>query len=188
MSAHTTLYNEAIREETCNRPDIQYANDYISVSYVDSEFGPYTVVGDGEGLPRKGGASLISDGVNILLVKQNRYAVGMSTWEIPRGAISGRAESGSLAGLRELREETGIIATGEFTHLGYIQPDSGVLNSRVDLLFTQVETTAETTTDHEVEKASWFPIKQVFDACVNGDIEDAYTIAAIFRARARNLI
>lgn len=185
ITSMTTLATSVVAQD--NPAKVQFANNFVSVSYVPSEFGDFTVVGSPEGNVRAGGAVLVSNGKEILLVNQNRYAVGRNTWEAPRGASTG-SEDGYIAGLRELVEETGMTLPETAVSLGQIQPDSGILNSRVDLIFVKVDGTHSHVPNSEVVDSMWVPIEVLYQACVMGEIEDSYTLALVLRAKGRGLI
>ncbi|XMA37396.1 NUDIX domain-containing protein [Streptomyces albogriseolus] len=66
-------------------------------------------------------------GVDVLLVRQWRPAIGRWAWELPRGF--GETDPASDA-LRELAEETGLTGSTA-TVLTYLDVDSGLLESEV---------------------------------------------------------
>ena len=64
------------------------------------------------------GVVAVDDGGRIVLVGQFRYPLGHSSWELPEGG--GEADEGLLeTAMRELKEETGLIAT-RWTRLGHV--------------------------------------------------------------------
>ena len=55
----------------------------------------------------------ITDEGEVICVRQYRYAIGQVTLEIPAGKLDSPDEDPRAAALRELREETGIVAAPE---------------------------------------------------------------------------
>jgi ADP-ribose pyrophosphatase len=74
---------------------------------------------------------IATEGVGLIRIY--RPAIGDYSWEIPHGFID-QGESNESSALRELLEETGLtVDASQFTSLGYITPDSGVIAARVQL-------------------------------------------------------
>lgn len=71
----------------------------------------------------------------ILLIKTWRHATGTWEFEIPRGAPNSRELTENVA-LRELKEETGFVAT-DIQLVGYVNPDSGVLATTIAVFVAQ---------------------------------------------------
>ena len=86
----------------------------------------------------KGGAIVVpydKDG-NIYLLYRNRINIGEG-YELPRGFIE-KGESYEIGALRELKEETGMEVTN-VTSLGYLQPDTGITNNKIQIYAVLVE-------------------------------------------------
>jgi len=64
---------------------------------------------------------------DVYLVREFKYAIGEETLEAVSGAIES-GESPEIAGLRELSEETGLIAS-EWIDMGVVNPFTTVVNS-----------------------------------------------------------
>jgi len=73
----------------------------------------------------------LDDG-RVLLVRQFRYAIGRSLWELVAGGLDA-GESVRSAALRELVEETGYSAR-RFRRVFRFYPSPGFLTERMDLM------------------------------------------------------
>jgi len=112
-----TVYFDHIRDATGNE-----VGDYLSVV-------PHHRAANGV----TGIAVLpVVDG-KLGLIRIYRHPVGEHSWEVVRGFLD-RAEAPAAAALRELREETGLMAEhGSLRDLGVIAPEAGVLDVRIRL-------------------------------------------------------
>ena len=71
------------------------------------------------------------------LIRVYRYPLGEYSWEVARGFVDS-AETPAQAALRELREETGLVAAeGSLRSFGAIAPEPGVLDARVQLFVAE---------------------------------------------------
>lgn len=131
-----------------------------------------------EHLPSIGLIPIIG-GNSILLVTQYRHAAGRTLLEIPAGKIE-RGERPKQAALREMREEIGYtgklfpllqwyLAPGYDTELMYVFVATGLrkINKKENLDVDENIKVKRTNLTAAIEK------------CVNGEIEDCKTIAAL---------
>jgi len=88
-------------------------------------------------------------------------------------------------GLRELAEETGIIA-GKLESLGIIHPSPGVFDEVVHLFLATELTQGEPDPEHyeDIEVAN-LPLQKAVRMAIEGEITDGKTAMALFRAAGR---
>jgi nudix-type nucleoside diphosphatase (YffH/AdpP family) len=129
-----------------------------------------------------GGAAVLpvhEDG-SVSLIRQLRPAVEANLLELPAGRLDHR-EPPLQCAIRELREETGIIA-GELIPLGSIYSSPGVFDEVIHLFaatrLSQVQ--AQPEADEEIEVLR-IPIAEALSMAHDGRISDAKTLAALFR-------
>jgi 8-oxo-dGTP pyrophosphatase MutT (NUDIX family) len=116
----------------------------------------------------------------VALVGQHRYPLDTYSWEIPEGGVP--AGEDPLDGARrELREETGVVATGwreigRFHLSNSVTDEAGVLFLATGL--TQVAAAPEATEELAVR---WLPFEEVLAMTLDGRITDAMAIMGIQR-------
>ena len=124
---------------------------------------------------------------NVILVRQFRYAFDAELLEIPAGKMDHGPEDAAECGKRELKEETGCTA-GRFVPLGAIYPSPGFL-TEVTYLFAALdleEGEMQPDEDEFVEVVR-LPLAEVAAMIERDEIRDAKTIAAMYRAKLKNL-
>lgn len=121
----------------------------------------------------------------IGLVAQYRYPVDALSWELPRGYSEGGSSIDNA--MRELCEETGFAPAAEaFVDLGEIYPNSGILATVVHAYAVAIapEVSARIRDTQEVSRFRWFGRSAFERAVADGTIRDAFTLAAVSKARA----
>jgi len=169
----------------CLRERVVYENGFARV-YDDEVTFPggrkgrhlrVELTGDGTGvviLPLHGGS--------VALVRTYRYPVGSWQWALPRGFSQGADPLETARG--ELHEELGV-AEARVRLLGHVTPDSGLLANRVAVVLAEVgEPQAGRTDEREVAGVRWMPPDDLDAQVAAGEIEDGFTLAAVFLARA----
>ena len=128
----------------------------------------------------------LKDNGNLLLVKQNRYAVKSLQTELPAGRLE-KGEDPLFAAQRELREETGYVAKN-WESLGYIFTTFGICDEKL-YLFKATDLTFDKPQPDEGEILDYFelPLSDVYNLVKNGTINDAKTICAIARYNLESL-
>ncbi len=126
-----------------------------------------------------------SDG-NVYMVRQFRYAYGRPFLEIPAGKLDkGDGTENPLSGAaRELQEETGLCAK-QLTWLGGYSVSPGFCNETLHIYLAQDLTLGETNPDEdEFLNVERYPLSQLYEMVMAGEIEDAKTAIGILKAHA----
>ena len=131
-----------------------------------------------------GVAVLALDGENnVLTVTQYRYPFGRTLLEIPAGKLDHPGEDPYEAGLRELKEETGAVP-GEYRPLGRILPSPGCYGETLHLyLARDLKMEAQHLDEDEFLNVERVPFAEMVRRCLEGEIEDAKTVAAVLKAK-----
>ncbi len=172
-----------LREETSKR-NVVFEGKIITVRCDDA------VLPDGRPCKREivehsGGASVlcIVDG-KVVLVRQFRYAYGEELYEIPAGKLE-KGEDPSAAAMRELEEETGLIA-GSLSLLTVLYPSPGYTNEKIYIYEAKGVRKGETHPDSdEFLKVEYIPFTEACNMVARGEIRDAKTVAALLYYRAK---
>lgn len=120
---------------------------------------------------------IATEGVGLIRIY--RPAIRDYSWEIPHGFID-EGESSEKSALRELLEETGLtVDASQFTSLGYITPDSGVIAARVQL-FVAMDCYPSKAISSEIgiEGFKFFSFVEFENMIKNSLIQDSFTISA----------
>ncbi len=157
-----------------------YANSWLAVREdtvrrSDGSTGTYTVVDSTD-------ISLIIpvDGDRLHLVEQYRYPVGGRRWEFPSGSVDERFDEDAAAvAVRELREETGLLAAG-LAPLGTLDVTPSTMSQRCSVFLATGLTHGEPQRDPEEQgmQSAWFARSDVERMISDGTISDSKSIAA----------
>lgn len=114
----------------------------------------------------------------VVLIRNYRYAVEEELLELPAGTLEpGEAPADCAA--RELMEETGYRA-GRLEALCEFYTTPGFTNERMHaFVATRLEQAAQKLDDTEQIRVEIMRLADALDACVDGRIRDAKTIAAL---------
>lgn len=119
----------------------------------------------------------------VSLIRQLRPAVDKWMLELPAGRLD-PGEDPEKCGLRELAEETGIAAA-RLESLGSIYSSPGVFDEIVHLFLATdlVQGDADPECYEDIEVVT-LPLRQAVLMACSGEISDAKTAMALFRAEA----
>ena len=126
-------------------------------------------------------AAVSSDG-RFILVRQHRHGIDGETLETAGGIID-EGESPAVAALRELREETGFVAS-KVESLGVVHPNPALQSNRCFLFLARgAEDRGELDTDeHEHTEPVVMSRAEVESALAQGKITHALAVLALERA------
>lgn len=131
---------------------------------------------------------LTKDG-DVIMVRQFRYAHDRVFLEIPAGKLDKKDESPLEAAKRELKEETGAVAS-KYTDLGALDTTPALINEKIYLYLAEDIEIGERHPDpDEFIEVDIIPLKKLIDMVMNGEIRDAKTQIAILKvARLKKMI
>lgn len=120
----------------------------------------------------------VLDAGRVVLLRNNRWVVGETLWEVPAGTREPDEPLEECA-KRELREETGYTAA-KWTPLGFLYASPGVMNEKLHLFIAEDLTPGEMApeADEELEPVT-VPLAEAIRMCLAGEIKDAKTITAL---------
>jgi ADP-ribose pyrophosphatase len=131
-----------------------------------------------------GAAAIVAlgDDGTIAMLSQYRHAIGSWMWEIPAGCRNA-GEDYEQCARRELGEEAGLAAS-RWDKLGEIVTIPSFCDERIALFLARDLSAGSGTLDHdEVIRATRVNFDEAFAMIERGEIVDAKTIAALYRAR-----
>jgi ADP-ribose pyrophosphatase len=130
-----------------------------------------------------GGAAIIAldEQARICLLRQYRHAVGGYIYELPAGKIDDQEPPIETA-RRELEEEAGMRAS-DWQSLGKMYSSPGFCDEVIHLYLARDLSSVPTRhEEHEVIEVEWIPFDEALERAAKGDIDDAKSVAALFRA------
>ena len=117
-----------------------------------------------------------------VVVRQYRYVFGKVLAELPAGKLD-PGEDPVVGALRELKEETGAEPE-TFLPLGRIIPAPGCYGEILHLFLAKGLKFSEQHLDpDEFLNVERVPFDEMVHRCMNGEIDDAKTVAAVLRAK-----
>ncbi len=139
-----------------------------------------------EVVEHNGGVTIaaLTDEGELLFVRQYRYPYSEVVLELPAGKLE-KGEDPFKAGIRELKEETGAVAS-KYVDLGKFYPTPGYCGEIIHMYGATGITFGESNPDEdeflEVEK---IPLSTAVEMVLNNEIPDGKTQAAVLKMAMR---
>jgi 8-oxo-dGTP pyrophosphatase MutT (NUDIX family) len=159
---------------------VAYENEWISVWHdeVDRPDGSPGIYGVVHFANLAVGVVVLDDEDRVLLVGQHRYSLDAYSWEIPEGGVP-PGESAIDGARRELREETGVDATGwrELVRLHL----SNSISDEAGVVFAALASRHGTPTPDPTEDLAvrWVPFDAALTMMTMGEITDALSVIGL---------
>lgn len=120
----------------------------------------------------------VLDAEHVVLLRNHRWTVGETLWELPAGTLE-PGEEVEAAARRELAEETGYTAD-RWRSLGFLYASPGVLDEKLHLFVAEGLTPGEMRleADEQLEPVT-VRLADAIDLCLRGEVKDAKTITAL---------
>ena len=120
----------------------------------------------------------VLDRVRIVLLRNHRWVVGETLWEVPAGTLE-PGEPIEACAHRELEEETGYTAA-RMTPRGFLFASPGVIDEKLHLFIAEGLTPGPTRleADEQIESVI-VPLQDAVAMCLDGQIKDAKTVTLV---------
>ena len=124
----------------------------------------------------------LTDDGRVVMERQYRHPHGRVFLEIPAGKLNSKDENHLEAAARELREETGAVAS-ELIFLSEIDTTPALIDEKIYLYLARGLSFGERSLDDdEFLDVELIPLKELVEMVKDGTIKDAKTVIAILRA------
>lgn len=126
----------------------------------------------------------MDDDGNIPMVYQYRHAFGRRLWELPAGLLDVGGEPAQLTAARELHEEAGLKAD-TWRVLVDLDSTPGFSDESVRVYLATGLTQVDRPEAHDEEAdmtLQWYPLADVVDKVLRGEIVNAIAVAGILAA------
>ncbi len=124
----------------------------------------------------------VDEDLNLFFVRQYRYPFAAELLELPAGKMDVEGEDPYDAALRELKEETGIVAA-DMMPLGEIYPSVGFCDETIHMyLAVNIEQSEQSLDEDEFIHVEKIPLGKAVEMCLRGELKDAKTVACVLKA------
>ncbi len=131
------------------------------------------------------GVVAMDDDGYIYMVRQFRYPFYETTLEIPAGKLDKSGEDTLSAGIRELKEETGLVAE-KIEYLGTFYATPGFCDEKLTIYFAQGLHQGKTSPDDdEFVECEKYKLDELILMINNGEIRDAKTVIGILMVKEK---
>lgn len=171
-------YKRVKRELRYSGKIIDFYSDYIEL--------PNKKVVEWDFIKHKGAAAIVpvDKSGNIIMVRQYRNAVERTTLEIPAGGVN-TGEDMKTCASRELEEETGYVPKN-VEHLIDMYTTVAFCNEKIGIYYaTELEKSTQNLDEDEFVNVEKYSVDELVQMILDGVIQDAKTITAIFAYKAK---
>lgn len=124
----------------------------------------------------------IDGDLNLYFVRQYRYPFAAELLELPAGKLDVEGEDPYDGALRELKEETGIVAA-DMMPLGELYSSVGFCDESIHMyLAVNIEQKEQCLDEDEFINVEKIPLGEAVQMCLKGELKDAKTVACILKA------
>ncbi len=124
----------------------------------------------------------VDEDLNLFFVRQFRYPYMTELLELPAGKLDKEGEDPYDGALRELKEETGIVAA-DMMPLGEIYPSVGYTDEVLHLyLAVNIKQEEQCLNEDEFINVEKIPLGRAVEMALRGELKDAKTVACVLKA------
>lgn len=161
----------------------QVYDGYLLKVYHDEVDLPNKKKGHRELIRHNGAVCIVplSDDLQVYVERQFRYPINSVITEIPAGKLDSKEEDHLEAAKRELREETGLLAS-KWTSLGSYIPTCAYSDEVIYMYLAQGLTQGQRDLDEdEFLNVKKVPLTELINLVMSGEIKDGKTQTAILK-------
>ncbi|MBC5649333.1 NUDIX domain-containing protein [Christensenella tenuis] len=124
----------------------------------------------------------VDSDLNLFFVRQYRYPFAGEMLELPAGKLDVAGEDAYDGALRELKEETGIVAA-DMMPLGEIYSSVGFCDEAIHMyLAVNIKQEEQCLDEDEFIHVEKIPLGRAVEMCLKGELRDAKTVACVLKA------